>query len=256
MRNNLNYLLLIALNIFALLLMNKIVFADTIKVAVIDTGKPIKSLAPACETGHASFVEVKPGEEVSVYDTHGHASHVSDLVDQQVRSVFGERRNGMYCMVFLKYFSPDASGAENLKASNKALQKALDLEVDVIVYAGGGGQAHPSEKALVKKALTKGIQFVAAAGNLGQDLEEFPFYPASYYPEVIVVGNVEKSPLFNRTSRNLLSNYGKSVDVSEYGTNVFANVKGQLVPMTGTSQATGIHAGKLVVQMLKERNRK
>lgn len=207
------------------------------RVAVIDTGLPINSRAKICDGGHQDFTNT------TVFDIHGHSSHVSDLIYQNV----GTKTN--YCLYFLKYWSPEESGRLALDRSNAALRYILAQEkTSMIVYAGGGYYLDSTERSLIQQVLNKGITIVAAAGNSGYDLDVFPlkFYPAAYDSRIIVVGAT------NRYGHRLnLSNYGKSVDAYQLGESVEALVNGETVRMTGTSQATGIHAGKVLKSWAK-----
>jgi hypothetical protein len=231
------------------------VFAKSlIRVAVIDTGKPIITDAPVCPTGHKDF------SGLGIRDTHGHSGHIADVLDQHVKqklrtSLFNANRDNSefnkdigYCIVFFKYYNELATGTENLIASNQALEEATRQKVDVIVYAGGGAAYDHREARAVKAALNAGIKMIAAAGNEGMDTSIHPYFPAQYDSRIQMVGNLTSSG-----SRGPLSNFGPRVSFWEVGTSVLAKVNGKPMYMTGTSQATAVRAGKVVRELIRSR---
>src|SRR5690606_26067062 len=70
------------------------------------------------------------------YDQHGHGTHVAGMV----KSVFPEVNT-----LALKYYNPQASGQANLAATIKALRYAVDSNVDIINYSGGGPESSVEE---------------------------------------------------------------------------------------------------------------
>lgn len=249
--------------------------AKTIRVAVIDSGidKEVVDLSGKyganwkhkgmCPTGHKDFTGF------SLHDYHGHGTNISGLIHRYAKGKD-------YCQIIIKYTNGTADKGPDKSFIRfiKALQHAINLDVDFINISGGGSAFNKEEKALVKKAIDKGITIVAGAGNdnvfmlskeerdtvLGQLKKEIAkqrqtstkkkklfnivknsghFYPAMYYPEVVVVSAVD-----NHGNRARFANYGKKyVDVYERGVNMY----GEYGPMmSGTSQSTAVHTGKLV----------
>jgi subtilisin family serine protease len=176
-------------------------------------------------------------------DTHGHGTHVSAIV----KSVFPEVK-----LLALKYYNPKASGQENLNATLKALRAAIDSNVDIINYSGGGPEESAEEKALLEEAYKKGILVVAAAGNESSNIDgakSNAYYPASYnMPNIISVAAYN----FNGKSLELIqsSNYGHlSVDIAAPGFRILSASNNDKDVMTGTSQATAFVTG--VAAMIK-----
>lgn len=138
------------------------------------------------------------GKTAAPNDTHGHGTHVSGII----KSIFPEVK-----ILALKYYNPQASGQANLNATIKCLEYAVDQNVDVINYSGGGPEPSIEELRVLKKAEKKGILVIAAAGNESSniDVRKNAYYPASYgLSNIITVGahdqNVKLIPS---------SNYGK-----------------------------------------------
>ncbi len=167
-------------------------------------------------------------------DQHGHGTHIAGIV----KSVYP----GVKILV-LKYLDPHASEDDNLKASIEALRYAVDHNVDIINYSGGGPAPDDEERRVMKDAERKGILVVAAAGNEQNDIDNKKrgFYPASYgFSNVITVTAHDQS-------RRILnsSNYGKTtVDISAPGSRIRSSVPGGRAGyLTGTSQATAFVSG-------------
>jgi subtilisin family serine protease len=239
-----------------------------IVVAVIDTGIAKEAFGKhiLCQYGHRDFTGT------GIIDNHGHGTHISTLIDQYVKDVhpYSEQDTVFkavlssvephYCQVILKYFNKEESGADNMKAMIGALRWAIDIKVDVINIAGGGSEPNPQEETLIKEALNKGITIVAAAGNEGYELDQYPatsmewdstkihnyYFPAGYDRRIVMVGNWTEKKLIAKTS-----NRGSSVNAWEIGTQVLSLCQDwNYCRMSGTSQATAIRTGKIVRKML------
>lgn len=203
-------------------------------VAVIDTGldKSVVDLYSEpndswyekgiCKYGHKSFAN-------SLYDDNGHGTNISGLIHKYAEGAD-------YCQVIITYYEPHSDyNAENMI---KAIEHAVNIKVDVINISGGGIEGIPEEKAAIKRALDAGIVVITAAGNEGKSYDEQGYYPALYYPEIIVVGSK------NRAGDRLpSSNYSNKKEI-DYYENGFEEVGVYGRPLTGTSQATAIRTGK------------
>lgn len=173
-------------------------------------------------------------------DSHGHGTHVAGII----RSIFPEVK-----ILALKYYNPLASGQKNLDATIKALEYAVDQNVDIINYSGGGPEASAAEKRVLLKAQKKGILVIAAAGNEKSniDLKKNAYFPASYgLSNIITVGAHNE---YNKIISS--SNWGKkSVDIAAPGYRIKSSTLGNAAGiMTGTSQATAFVSG--VAAMIK-----
>lgn len=176
------------------------------------------------------------GEKVTFAptDAHGHGTHVAGIV----KSVFPDVK-----LLALKYYNPKASGQANLDATIKALQYAVDKNVDVINYSGGGPEASVEELRVLKAAEKKGILVIAAAGNERSNIDDkrHAYYPASYGLSNIITVGAHDDAL------NIIpsSNYGKnSVDIAAPGHRIRSAIPNSTAGyMTGTSQATAFVTG-------------
>lgn len=212
-------------------------------VAVVDTGIEFnhpylaKNLyVPNGTVGPSNYgVDFSKKTKNSVpKDTHGHGTHVSGIV----RSIFPEVK-----ILALKYYNPQASGQANLESTIKALEYAVDQNVDIINYSGGGPEPSAIELAILRKAEKKGILVIAAAGNEKSniDLKKNAYYPASYgLSNIITVGAHNESNQIISSS-----NWGsKSVDIAAPGYRIKSSIPNNGAGyMTGTSQATAFVTG-------------
>tara|TARA_B100001971_G_scaffold215195_1_gene260226 strand:- start:50838 stop:51923 length:1086 start_codon:yes stop_codon:yes gene_type:complete len=214
-----------------------------IVVAVVDTGidpnhpflsKNIYVPKGAVNSNNYGVDFSKKSLNSSPIDTHGHGTHVSGIV----KSIFPEVK-----ILALKYYNPQASGQANLNSTIKALEYAVDQNVDIINYSGGGPEPSSEELAILRKAEKKGILVIAAAGNEKSniDLKENAYYPASYgLSNIITVG------AHNEANKIISSsNWGsKSVDIAAPGYRIKSAIpNGGAGYMTGTSQATAFVTG-------------
>lgn len=176
-------------------------------------------------------------------DEHGHGTHVSGIV----KSIFPEVK-----ILPLKYYNPNASGADNLDATIKALKYAVDHNVDIINYSGGGPEASLEELKVLKEAERKGILVVAAAGNEESNIDKKStrYFPASYgLSNIITVTAYDQN--LKVTSP---FNYGsKTVDIAAPGYRIKSALPfGRAGYLTGTSQATAFVSG--VAALLKSQD--
>ncbi|MBT3586934.1 MAG: S8 family serine peptidase [Halobacteriovoraceae bacterium] len=167
-------------------------------------------------------------------DSHGHGTHVSGIV----KSVFPSVK-----ILTLKYYNPKASGQDNLTSTIRALKYAIDSNVDIINYSGGGPEPALEELRVLKMAEKKGILVVAAAGNEESNIDnrDNAYYPASYGLKNIITVTAHDQKLKLLSS----SNYGKnSVDLAAPGYRIrSAYPHARASYLTGTSQATAFVTG-------------
>lgn len=167
-------------------------------------------------------------------DNHGHGTHVSGII----KSIYPDVK-----ILALKYYNPNASGVDNLNSTVEALKYAVDHNVDVINYSGGGPEAASEELRVLKEAERKGILVVAAAGNEESNIDDKKkaYFPASYGLKNIITVTAHDEDLKILNS----SNYGRtSVDIFAPGYRIKSSLQnGRTGYLTGTSQATAFVTG-------------
>lgn len=173
-------------------------------------------------------------------DQHGHGTHIAGII----KSIAPEVR-----LMILKYYDVGKFSGDHLKNTVKAIEYAVKMNVDLINYSGGGQQKYPAEEAAIRLAESKGILFVAAAGNEKSNSDITRFYPANYdLANIVSVTAIDKNTQILKSS-----NYGqKTVDIAAPGKDIYSALPGgRHGHMTGTSQATAFVSGAAALIMSK-----
>lgn len=213
-------------------------------VAVLDSGIDLKSPEFAGRLWLNSAAS-RPGRPVygwnfvagngNVQDDYGHGTHVAGIIGAAAnngRGVVGVDWNAR--IMPLKVLNANGSGATRDTAA--AIRFAADHGARVINASWSVDEPDPALYDAIVYAGTKGVVFVASAGNDGVNLDANPGYPAAYHlPNVIVVGAVD-------ASGNLaeFSNHGAStVDVAAPGVDVYGTFASRTgyATLSGTSMA-------------------
>ena len=137
-------------------------------------------------------------------------------------------------MVSIRFLGPNGGSTSG---AIKSVNYATKIGVDLTSNSWGGGPYSSILKKAIDDANSKGIGFVAAAGNTwgGNDNDRRPAYPASYdSPNIISVGAHD-----HRGATASFSHYGKkSVDLFAPGVNILSTVPGnRYASYHGTSMA-------------------
>ena len=219
-----------------------------VRIAVIDTGIDFKNdtlkssllkkykneLSQATKNSYGIDDSHKSVSLSMPNDLHGHGTHIAGIINEI---------NPNAKLLVIKYFNPKASEEDNLDATIKAINTAVEANVDIINYSSGGEGYNLKEFEALKKAQDKGILVVAAAGNNGKniDISSDAYYPASYeLNNIISVINLKSENEIHDTS-----NYGiKNADIGALGTDINSFIPGgRIAKLSGTSQATAIVSG-------------
>lgn len=236
-----------------ILIMSTFCLGRDIKVAVIDTGVDVNHPALKNKLWTDSKAPLTHGWDFSnsgtIKDQVGHGTHIASIIASD-----DEKGNTPHVkLLILKYYDTKDQKKDPLQSSVQALQKALDENVDIVNYSGGGREFSTEEFKIIEKMNNQGILVVAAAGNESSDIEAKPFYPASYHlPNIISVSAIDSAgtPVPS-------SNHGsQSIHIAAVGKKVWAALpEGRFGALTGTSQATA-QVTKSVVLWLQELDRK
>ena len=195
--------------------------SGSVTVAVIDSGMFRHPLLRPRVVGYGyDYVDA---DEDPGNDLNGHGTHVAGII--------------VDCTPGLPvYLYPirvlDASARGTLSNVISAVLEAGEAGASLINLSLNTPVQSELLKSAVRQAVASGIAVVAAAGNDAEDAAEF--VPAGM-PDagVIVVGSVESNG-----SRSAYSNYGASVDVYAYGSEIVSCSRtGGLISRSGTSQA-------------------
>jgi subtilisin family serine protease len=222
---------------------------DMVKIAIVDTGIDMKSnweqlkLTPkVCGSWNFVTKKVVDGKEVDnldVSDEHGHGTHIAGIVTKFAGTA-------PTCLYIMKYYNSKGLDADNLKNTIKSFKKAVELNVDIINYSGGGIARSDEECAVLKEALDKGIIVVAAAGNERSDVITHKYWPAMCDSRIVAVTATYADGEKTLPSSNTSSDESKVLLYKEIGNDVLSTLPGGLYGyMTGTSQAAATMTGKL-----------
>lgn len=212
-----------------------------VRIGVIDTGFDFISTWPKvnkskfampklCKTGHTDFTGT------GIRDVEGHGTHIGSLIAQGNMDV-------NYCIVVLKFWNPGMRGAA--VAEIAAIERAIELKVDIINMSLYGSEYIKAECDVLKKALDAGIKVVAAAGNEHQDISVQGAFPATCDSRIVKVVNIDSKGKLHRSS-----NYS-TIHIPNLYTVVGTDVYGlkpnnKFESMTGTSQAAAVFTSSLI----------
>ncbi len=127
----------------------------------------------------------------------------------------------------------------------RCIEYAVDNGAHVLSNSWGGSSYSSALKEAIKYAESKGIVFVAAAGNSNLNTDRYPHYPSCYDGDnVISIGASDSSD-----AKASFSNYGKrTVDVFAPGVGIISTFPGnQFKSYSGTSMATPHVAGAIAL---------
>lgn len=215
-----------------------------VKVAVIDTG--IDKNHPELKGSILSSSNIINPMNPTAADIHG--THVAGIIAAKKDNGIG----GYGMDPSAKILSYDVFGGDiwtfDYIIAN-AILEAVDQGADVINMSLGSSMPSTVLQEAVEKAINKGVVVVAAAGNDGMEMQN---YPASY-EGVISVGSVN-----NAKKLSDFSTYGASTDVVAPGENVYApfydpkSQKGSSFErLSGTSMASPAVAGAVALLLSK-----
>lgn len=204
-----------------------------------------------------NFINNK-GDYKSLTDNHGHGSHISGIIAAEAGNGVGVVGVAPKVQVMtLKYYDPQAKGANNLMNTVNAIHYAVKMKKKypnhikkmIINYSGGGLEYSRAEFLAVEAARKAGILFVAAAGNERSNSDKKKYYPASYDLDNIISVTANNP----RTQVLPSSNYGvHTVDIAAPGENIYSTLPGGSYGlMTGTSQATAFATGVAALIMAR-----
>lgn len=208
-----------------ILLFPTLLFARTVKVAIIDSGLDNLKGVKFCPGG---LIDLTYTNNKSEWGKHG--DNVTHIITDGL-----ETKD--YCVYHIKVIT-DQPG---VKAKfTQGIAAAIEKNVDIINYSAGGAEPEIWEESIVNLAITKGIKFITAAGNEHHDLDvKCNFFPACYkVPGMVIVGNLHSSSNYGKKT---ITTYRKGVDIKAGG-----------ATLTGTSQATAMVTHEMLIQLIRE----
>ncbi|MBK3495759.1 S8 family serine peptidase [Viridibacillus sp. YIM B01967] len=228
----------------------KLAGKNQVKVAIIDTG--IDRTHPELKESILSSTDITDPMNPMTADSHG--THVAGIIAaKKDNGIGGYGLNPNVKILSYNVFNDFLGMSFALDYTiASAILKAVDQGADVINMSLGGKIPSSVVEAAVEKAISKGVVVVAAAGNGGSDIPEYP----AKYEGVISVGSVN-----NEKKLSDFSSYGISTDVVAPGEDVYAPYydaqKGStFANLSGTSMASPVVAGTVALLLSKYPNLK
>ncbi len=181
-------------------------------------------------------------------DGNGHGTHCSGTIGAAHNNGIGVAGVMANVKILpLKFLTDRGSGT--LENAIKAIDYAVDKNVDIMSNSWGGGGYSQLLKESIERARDKGIIFVAAAGNSTQDNDKRPTYPVSYKVDNIV--GVSAHTKEDKIAS--FSSYGKNtMHIMAPGKDIVSTVnRNRYASYSGTSMATPHVSGALGLLLSK-----
>jgi hypothetical protein len=200
-------------------------------IALIDSGVTLEHEDFCDNILYSLGKDYREGMDLPV-DSNGHGTHVTGIIaacNQNGVGLTGAIGGAEIDVIPLKVLGADGLTDDFILA--EAVQKAIQLEVDVINISIAGVTIENVFKKAIRDALLLGIPVVAAAGNGNNPTENI--FPASL-PGVIAVAGVTQYG-----KKVLRSNFGWEVDISAPGFEILSTyTTPSYTKLSGTSMAT------------------
>ena len=177
-------------------------------------------------------------------DRDGHGTHVAGIAAARGDDGYGIVGPAFDARIMaVKLLDPAGGGYASMAA--EAINYAVNNGAHVINASWGGYGASQAVRNAIAYARSRGVLFVAAAGNEGYDNDVYPLYPASY-----PLDNILSVAATNRVDQfSDFSNSGSStVDLAAPGTEILSTWRGDnWVYLDGTSMASPFVAGAVAL---------
>ena len=200
-------------------------------IAVIDTG---------VDSGHVDLKDHLIGgvnflnTESPPNDEHGHGTHIAGIIGAHINNQMGiAGLNPKSKIMSLKIAGSNGIGSQ--VAAAEAIRYAVDNGARLINCSWGYFVYNQILKDAVEYAISKGVVVVAAMGNNGSPLKQYP----AGFSGVIAVGSMDSTH-----QRASFSNTGEHIRFLAEGVNILSLAPGGgTLALSGTSQSTAIITG-------------
>jgi subtilisin family serine protease len=220
--------------------------ATSVKVGLVDSGI-LKTHEEFAGTGRVLQGYDFYNNDNDPDDQCGHGTHTSGTIGATINNGKGIAGLSQSTLLMAKAFTPDILG--QCGGSTSALANALtyqgDQGVQVSSNSWGSSAASTTFNSAIDYAVSKGVVFVAAAGNSGS-CTNCVSYPWKDRPNSVIIVSATDSA----DALASFSSQGPEVDIAAPGVNILSTYNdGSYTTMSGTSMATPHVAG--VAALLK-----
>lgn len=168
-------------------------------------------------------------------DGLGHGTHVAGIIGAKSGNQVGVEGVAAYVKLLNVRFLDDR-GFGNQYDAAVAIRYAVDMGAKIINCSWGYFRSTSVLEEALNYAFSRGVIVVAAAGNSGSRVAEYP----AAYPGVVSVGAITLAD-----TKTYFSSFGK-VDTAMYGDAIYSTLpNNRYGSMSGTSQSTGVVTGIL-----------
>lgn len=171
-------------------------------------------------------------------DQPDHGTHVAGITSAVTNNGIGVASIGFKCKVMaIKTTRNDMRGPNGpyVIFGYEGIVYAADNGAKVVNCSWGGGGFSMYGQEVISYATSRNSLVVCAAGNSNSNE---PFYPASYKGALSVASTT------NTDTRSSFSNFGKTIDVSAPGSNIYNTWQNNTyATLSGTSMASPLAAG-------------
>ncbi len=169
------------------------------------------------------------------YPGNPHGTHVAGISAAEVNNETGIAGVSPYAKLLPVKVGLDFSFGTSVYNAFEGLLYAAVVGSDIINCSWGGENSSEAEAEIVALAIDMGSVIVAAAGNDGDNINNYP----AAYKDVISVASLDGD-----NKKSSFSNYSYDVDISTYGRYIYSTVPNDEYDyMDGTSMASPVLAG-------------
>ncbi|MFL5754462.1 MAG: S8 family serine peptidase [Bacteroidia bacterium] len=167
--------------------------------------------------------------------TFNHGTHCAGIVGARTDNNTGISAIGFNVKVIAVKSTHDTSTSSAVDAGYAGIIYAVSVHARVISCSWGGAGSSATEQSVINYAWGNNCIIVAAAGNNGNTVQNYP----GAYNNIYCVASTTSTD-----ARSGFSNYGTWVDISAPGTGIYSTVpNNSYANMSGTSMATPLVAG-------------
>ena len=209
--------------------------SGSVTVGILDTGidEEHSDIKRAVKNNGYNFIDDNHEMGDPLSDKHGTA--IAGIIaaqdnDQGIRGIANDVKiTPLKFMDRYKGYTSDAI---------RAIQYAAQENIEIINCSFGSEEYNPALKEIMQN--NNNILFVCAAGNDGKNIDQEPYYPASFdLPNIISVGSINSEGAISS-----FSNYGQTVDVLAPGENIYSTIpEEKYYSFSGTSMSAAYVTG-------------